>query len=233
MQTIGLIGGMSWESSLEYYRVINQRVKERLGGLHSAKVILYSVDFAEIEELQRLEQWDEAGKIMANAAISLEKAGADVLLIATNTMHKLANFITEVTNLPLLHIADATAKQIQQDKIHQVALLGTKFTMEQDFYKGRLVELFGLKVIVPDESEREFIHKVIYNELCQGIILDSSKAKYLEIIAKLERDGADGIILGCTEIELLIQADDCAVKLYPTAKIHAEAAVDYALGLEI
>ena len=230
MQTIGLIGGMSWESSLEYYRVINQRVKERLGGLHSAKVILYSVDFAEVEELQHLERWDEAGKIMANAAISLEKAGADVLLIATNTMHKLANFITEVTNLPLLHIADATAKQIKQDKIHKVALLGTKFTMEQDFYKGRLVELFGLEVIVPDESEREFIHKVIYNELCQGIILDSSKAKYLEIIAKLERDGADGIILGCTEIELLIQADDCAVKLYPTAKIHAAAAVDYALS---
>jgi len=230
MQTIGLIGGMSWESSLEYYRVINQRVKERLGGLHSAKVILYSVDFAEIEELQRLEQWDKAGKIMANAAISLEKVGADVLLIATNTMHKLANFITEVTNLPLLHIADATAKQIQQDKIHKVALLGTKFTMEQDFYKGRLVELFGLEVITPDEPDREFIHKVIYNELCQGIILDSSKAKYLEIIAKLERDGADGVILGCTEIELLIQADDCAVKLYPTAKIHAAAAVDYALS---
>lgn len=230
MQTIGLIGGMSWESSLEYYRVINQRVKERLGGLHSAKVILYSVDFAEIEELQRLEQWDKAGKIMANAAISLEKVGADVLLIATNTMHKLANFITEVTNLPLLHIADATAKQIQQDKIHKVALLGTKFTMEQDFYKGRLVELFGLEVITPDEPDREFIHKVIYNELCQGIILDSSKAKYLEIIAKLERDGADGIILGCTEIELLIQADDCAVNLYPTAKIHAAAAVDYALS---
>lgn len=233
MQTIGLIGGMSCESSLEYYRVINQRVKERLGGLHSAKVILYSVDFAEIEELQRLEQWDEAGKIMANAAISLEKAGADVLLIATNTMHKLANFITEVTNLPLLHIADATAKQIQQDKIHKVALLGTKFTMEQDFYKGRLVERFGLEVITPDEPDREFIHKVIYNELCQGVILDSSKAKYLAIIAKLERDGADGIILGCTEIELLIQADDCAVKLYPTAKIHAAAAVDYALGLAI
>ena len=230
MQTIGLIGGMSWESSLEYYRVINQRVKERLGGLHSAKVILYSVDFAEVEELQHLERWDEAGKIMANAAILLEKAGADVLLIATNTMHKLANFITEVTNLPLLHIADATAKQIQQDKIHKVALLGTKFTMEQDFYKGRLFELFSLEVITPDEPDREFIHKVIYNELCQGIILDSSKAKYLEIIAKLERDGADGIILGCTEIELLIQADDCAVKLYPTAKIHAAAAVDYALS---
>jgi aspartate racemase len=229
MKTIGLIGGMSWESSAEYYKIMNQYVKERLGGLHSAKCILYSVDFAEIEELQRAGKCDDAGTIIANSSVALEKAGAEMLIICTNTMHKLANFVTNATSLPLSHIADSTAQQVQTDKISKIGLLGTQFTMEQDFYKGRLVDKFALEVITPNRADRERVHRIIYDELCQGIISEVSKSEYIEIIAKLCADGAQGIILGCTEIELLIKPEDCAVPLYPTAQIHALAVVKMAL----
>jgi aspartate racemase len=229
MKVIGLIGGMSWESSLEYYRIINETTKAQLGGLHSAHCVLYSVDFAEIEALQHQERWPEAAKILIAAAHSLEAAGADFLVLCTNTMHKLAAEIQSGVKIPLLHIADATAELIVAAGIRQVGLLGTRFTMEQAFYKQRLIERYGLEVLIPPEPERAVVHRVIYEELCLGIIRSESRSHYLQIMEHLVQAGAEGIILGCTEIELLIQSGDGRVPLFATTRIHAEAAVAHAL----
>lgn len=229
MKTIGLIGGMSWESSLLYYQIINQRVKEKLGGHHSAKSLMYSVDFHEIKTLQHQGKWDDATKIMIDSAQKLEAGGADLLVICTNTMHKMAKEVEESVSIPLLHIADSTAHAIVKDGLKKVALLGTAFTMEQDFYKGRLVEKFGLEVIVPDETERMVIHDIIYQELCLGIINEESRQSYIKIINNLSRQGAEAIILGCTEITPLISQHHCSIPIYDTTRIHAESAVDYAL----
>jgi len=231
MKTIGLIGGMSWESSAEYYRIINQVTKEQLGGLHSAPIVMYSVEFNEIVQLQHEGKWDELTAIMVDAAKRLERAGADLVLICTNTMHKMASEVEHATSLPLLHIADATATRIIEKRLKTVALLGTRFTMEQDFYKGRLAENHGLDVIVPSAEEMEIVHRIIYNELCQGTILDSSKKEYLRIITNLVSQGAEGVILGCTEIPLLVKQADVAVPIFDTTTIHAQEAVRMALGL--
>lgn len=229
MKTIGLIGGMSWESTQTYYRLINQRVRDELGGLHSPKLVLYSVDFAEIEALQRQGNWDAAGEILGAAGQSVESAGAEFLVLCTNTMHKVASQIERAVSIPLLHIADATANVLKKDGVTCVGLLGTRFTMEQEFYLGRLRD-HGIQVIVPDEPQRESIHSVIYNELCQGMIKSNSKAEYLGVVASLAERGAQGIILGCTEIGLLIEGSDTDIKLYDTTEIHAEQAVQHALG---
>ncbi|PHR65302.1 MAG: aspartate/glutamate racemase [Idiomarina sp.] len=229
MKTIGIIGGMSWESTQTYYRLINQKVREQLGGLHSAKVILYSVDFAEIEPLQHAGDWAGTADILAEAAQALETAGADFIVLATNTMHKVSPEIELAVNIPLLHIADATAAALQADNITTVGLLGTKFTMEQDFYRDRL-ESHGICVVVPEIRERNRIHEVIFKELCLGKTEPQSKADYLNIINKLAEYGADAIILGCTEIGLLIDQADTSIKLYDTTEIHADQAVKFALG---
>ncbi|MCK0165883.1 aspartate/glutamate racemase family protein [Marinobacter sp. S6332] len=229
MKTIGLIGGMSWESTQTYYRLINQRVRDELGGLHSAKLVLNSVDFAEIEALQHQGDWQATGEILGSVAQSVESAGAEFLVLCTNTMHKVAPQIERSVNIPLLHIADATANVLKKDGVACVGLLGTRFTMEQTFYLGRLQD-HGIQVVVPDESQRERVHSVIYNELCQGVIKPDSKAMYLYVVASLAERGAQGVILGCTEIGLLIQSSDTEVKLYDTTEIHAEQAVQYALG---
>ncbi|MBE1445796.1 aspartate/glutamate racemase family protein [Paenibacillus sp. OAS669] len=229
MKTIGLIGGMSWESSLLYYQIINQCVKERLGGHHSAKSLMYSVNFQEIKTLQHQGNWDEATKIMIDSAQKLETAGADLIVICTNTMHKMAQEVESSVSIPLIHIADSTAIEIVKDGIKKVALLGTAFTMEQDFYKGRLTEKFGLEVIVPNEEDRLVIHDIIYHELCLGLINEESKQAYLKIINKLKQQGAEAVILGCTEITLLISQDDCSIPVYDTTRLHAESAVDFAL----
>ena len=229
MKTIGLIGGMSWESSLEYYRILNVTVKERLGGLHSAKCILYSVEFAEIEELQHAGRWDEAAQKMVEAGQSLERAGADLLVLCTNTMHKLADEIEAGVKIPLLHIADAAAEAVKTAGISRVGLLGTRFTMEQDFYKGRLTEKHGLEVVIPEEADREIVHRVIYGELCLGVIKPESRRAFTAIIEKLVAAGAGGVILGCTEIENLVRQEDSAVPVFPTTRIHAQAAVEWAL----
>ena len=229
MKTIGLIGGMSWESSAEYYRLINQQVKARLGGLHSAKILMFSLDFAEIEKLQSQGQWDQAGEILIDAAQRLEKGGADFLLLCTNTMHKLAGDIQQNISLPLLHIADATGLEIKKTTIKKIGLLGTKFTMEQDFYKGRLKDQFGFEVLIPDAPDRQMVHDIIYRELCLGTIQSASKEKYKKIIHNLVNRGVEGVILGCTEISLLINQKDSSVPLFDTTKIHAAAAVDKAL----
>ena len=231
MKTIGLIGGMSWESSAEYYRIINQTTKEQLGGLHSAPIVMYSVEFNEIVRLQHEGKWDELTAIMVDAAKRLERAGADLVLICTNTMHKMASEVEHATSLPLLHIADATATRIKEKRLKRVALLGTRFTMEQDFYKGRLAEKHGLDVIVPSAEEMEIVHRIIYNELCQGTILDSSKKEYLRIINNLVNQGAEGVILGCTEIPLLVKQADVAVPIFDTTTIHAQEAVKIAIAL--
>jgi len=230
MKTIGLIGGMSWESSLEYYRLINQAVKEKLGGLHSAKCLLFSVDFAEIEVLQRENRWGEAVAPMQEAAQALQKAGADCVVLCTNTMHKLAEQIEAAIQVPFLHIADATALAIQQAGMHEVGLLGTRFTMEQDFYRGRLMGKDGLKVHIPEPSEREIVHRIIYEELVLGTIKEASRQQYSRIIQSLAGMGAEGIILGCTEIGLLVTASDAALPLFDTTRIHAQAAVEFALA---
>jgi aspartate racemase len=230
VKTIGLIGGMSWESSIEYYRIINETAKAKLGGLHSAKSIMYSVDFGEIEPLQNQGRWGEAAQLMVAAGQSLERAGADFVILCTNTMHKLADEIQRNIRIPLLHIADATAQKIKAAGLGKIGLLGTRFTMEQDFYKGRLIDNYHLEVLTPDSRERETIHRVIYDELCQGIVTQESRGKYLTIMEKLVQAGAEGIVLGCTEIELLIHDGDSLVPLFPTAKIHAIAAVEYALA---
>jgi len=229
MKTIGMIGGMSWESTAEYYRIVNQKVKEQLGGLHSAKCIMYSVDFHEIETLQHQDQWDEAGRLLADAAEKVEKGGADFFIICTNTMHKVAEFVQQHVRIPLLHIADPTAKQIKAAGIQKIALLGTRFTMMEDFYKGRLVRDHGLEVIIPSDDEMDIIHKVIYDELCLGIVKDASRAQYTKIIDHLAKKGAEGLILGCTEIGLLIKDGDSQIPVFDTTVIHAEATVDYAL----
>ncbi|WP_260287839.1 aspartate/glutamate racemase family protein [Peribacillus aracenensis] len=229
MKTIGLIGGMSWESSLEYYRLINEEVKAKLGGLHSAKCILYSVDFEEIERYQAEGDWDSSGKLLGEAALSLEKAGAEMIVICTNTMHKVVGYIEEKVSLPILHIADSTAKQIQESKISTVGLLGTKYTMEQDFYKTR-IESNGIKVLIPNEEDRKVINQVIYEELCLGEIQQSSRDYYKKVIKGLVDDGAEGIILGCTEIGLLVKQEDSEVPLFDTAVIHAVDTVNMALG---
>ncbi|ASS95358.1 aspartate/glutamate racemase family protein [Peribacillus simplex] len=228
MKTIGLIGGMSWESSLEYYRIINEEVKTKLGGLHSAKCILYSVDFEEIERYQADGDWESSGELLGDVALSLEKAGAEMIVICTNTMHKVVGYIEEKVSLPILHIADSTAKQIQKSKISTVGLLGTKYTMEQDFYKTR-IESNGIKVLIPNDQDRKVINKVIYEELCLGEIQESSRDYYKKVIKGLVDDGAEGIILGCTEIGLLVKPEDSEVPLFDTAVIHAIEAVNMAL----
>jgi aspartate racemase len=230
MKTIGLIGGMSWESSIDYYQIINETVRAKLGGLHSAKCIMYSVDFAEIELLQHQARWNEATQIMIAAAKSVERGGADFVVICTNTMHKVAEEVQKQINIPILHIADATAESIKARGMKKVGLLGTKFTMEEDFYKGRLIQKHNLEIIVPTAEARELVHRVIYDELCIGEIKISSKMKYLDIIERLAREGAEGIILGCTEIGLLVKKEDSRVPLFDTTRIHAFAAVEYALA---
>jgi aspartate racemase len=229
MKVIGLIGGMSWESTMEYYRLINESVKDRLGGLHSAKCVLYSVDFAEVEELQRREQWAEAAQLLVGAARSVEKAGADLVLICTNTMHKLADAIQAGIGIPLLHIADATAEKVKQAGLQRVGLLGTRFTMEEDFYRGRLTGQFGLEVIIPDPKDRETVHRIIYEELCVGTARAESKEQVASIMSRLVDVGAEGIILGCTELGLLVGVEDCPVPLFDTTRVHALAAVEQAL----
>jgi len=227
-----MIGGMSWESSIEYYRIVNQTVRETLGGLHSAKSIMVSVEFAEIEALQHQNRWDELASIMIEAARSLERGGADFVIICTNTMHKLYDAVQNKISIPMLNIADATAEKIKADGIDKIALLGTRFTMEEDFYKGRLVDRYGLNVIIPSSEKMEIIHRVIYDELCAGIIKPDSRQKYADIIGNLVAEGAEGVILGCTEIGLLVEPADCSVPLFDTTEIHARAAVDWALADE-
>lgn len=230
MKTIGLIGGMSWESSAEYYRIINEEIKKKLGGLHSAKCLLYSVDFKEIEHYQSIGAWDKAGEALGQVARSLEKAGADFIVICTNTMHKVLGYIQEMITIPILHIADATAEQIIRQDIRSIGLLGTKYTMEQDFYKSRIAS-HDINVIVPDDDERELINNIIYQELCLGEIKQSSKNIYKKIINNLVDRGAEGIILGCTEIGLLVKAEDSKVPLFDTTLIHAQKAVNKSLSI--
>ncbi len=229
MKTIGLIGGMSWESSIEYYKIINETVRAQLGGLHSAKCIMVSIDFAEMEPLQHQGKWDEATEILVAAARSVEAGGADFVLFCTNTMHKVADEVQKQLRIPILHIADATAQAIKAAGLKKVGLLGTKFTMEEDFYKGRLVQKHKLEVIIPTAEAREVVHRVIYDELCMGEIKPSSKKKFLAIIERLAKEGAEGIILGCTEIGLLVNKEDSRVPLFDTTEIHAVAAVEFAL----
>ncbi|EPC8420888.1 MULTISPECIES: aspartate/glutamate racemase family protein [Bacillus cereus group] len=228
MKTIGLIGGMSWESTSEYYRIINEEIKERLGGLHSAKCMINSVDFEEIERFQSNGNWNGAGEILGNAAYSLQRGGADFIIICTNTMHKVVEKIKENIHIPVLHIADATAKEIKRKDIQMVGLLGTKYTMEQDFYKLRIEEN-RIKVMVPSEKDREKINEVIYTELCLGKITSQSREYYKRVIEELVQEGAQGIILGCTEIGLLIKQEDVSVPIFDTTHIHAVEAVNFAL----
>ncbi|NYT73104.1 aspartate/glutamate racemase family protein [Halomonas sp. QX-2] len=230
MRVIGVLGGMSWESTQGYYRALNEGVKAALGGFHSAKIVMVSVDFAEIESLQQQGDWHAAGELLASAAQSVERAGADCLLIATNTMHKVAPAIEQAVTIPLLHIADATAEQLTADGVTRVGLLGTRFTMEQDFYIGRLEKQFGIEVVVPDQSERDTIHRVIFDELCQGRIEDVSRQRYLAIIDSLHAHGAQAVILGCTEIAMLVGQRDTTVPLYDTTALHAQRAVTWALN---
>jgi aspartate racemase len=229
MKTIGMLGGMSWESSLEYYRIVNEEVKKRLGGLHSAKSVMVSVDFAEIEALQHAGRWDEATQAMIAAAQQVEAGGADFIIICTNTMHKMAGEVQASINVPLLHIADATAEVIKSQGLRKIGLLGTRFTMEENFYRGRLVEKHGLEVLIPNPADRAVVHRVIYEELVLGQILPASQAEYRRIIEALVAEGAEGIILGCTEIGLLIKSEDSRVPLFDTTILHAIAAVELAL----
>ncbi|MEI7771862.1 MAG: aspartate/glutamate racemase family protein [Chloroflexales bacterium] len=230
MRTIGLIGGMSWESSAEYYRLINTEVNARLGGLHSARSVLLTVDFAEVEAMQQAGRWDESGLLLAEAARSLERAGADCVVLCTNTMHKVADAITGAVRIPFIHIADATAEAIRAGGLRRVGLLGTRFTMEEAFYTGRLVARHGLEVLVPEADDRAVVNRVIYAELCLGAVRAESRAQYRAIMARLAARGAEGIILGCTEITLLVSAEDSAVPLFDTTGLHALAAVDFALA---
>ncbi|AZV94580.1 aspartate racemase [Bordetella sp. J329] len=229
MKTLGLLGGMSWESTIPYYRQINETIKAQLGGLHSARILLYSVDFHDIERLQHAGRWDEAGALLADAARRLQTVGADGLVLCTNTMHKVADRIEQATDIPLLHIADPTAQAIQAAGFTSVGLLGTRFTMEQDFYRARLENRYRLQVLTPDDADRGTVHRIIYEELCQGIIRDESLAAYLEIIQRLVGNGAQAIILGCTEISLLVQAQHVDVPLFDTTRLHALHAAQWAL----
>lgn len=230
MKTLGLMGGMSWESTVPYYRLINEGIKARLGGLHSARLVLYSVDFAEIEQLQSAGRWAEAGRMLAQAAHALQAAGAQGLVLCTNTMHKVADAIASAVDLPLIHIADATALAVRSAGLQRVGLLGTRFTMEQDFYKARLQKAFGLDVLVPDPAGRDEVHRIIYQELCLGQVHDASRDAYRRVMNELAAQGAQGIILGCTEIGLLVNANDSPVPLFDTTALHAQAAVDWMLG---
>ncbi len=229
-RVIGLIGGLSWESSAEYYRIVNQTARARLGGMHSARCLMWSFDFGEIEALQHAGRWDDAEAAMIDAGLRLQRGGADVLVICSNTMHRMADAVADAAGLPLLHIADPTGARIQAAGLTRVALLGTAFTMEHDFYKGRLRERFGLDVMIPDTEDRATVHRVIYDELVQGRIEPASRAAYRAVIARLVARGAQAVILGCTEIMLLVQPEDSAVPLFDTTTIHAEAAVDWALA---
>lgn len=229
MKTLGLIGGMSWESTLPYYRTINEQIKQQLGGLHSAKLVLFSVDFYEIEQLQAQGDWEKAGQVLGEAARSLNKAGAEIIVVCTNTMHKVAEAIERIGGLPLLHIADTTAKPILDLNLSRIGLLGTRFTMEQEFYRGRLHKQ-GIEVLTPNEEDRAIVHRIIYEELCLGKILDTSRDEYRRIISSLEQQGAQGIILGCTEITLLVGPQDASVPVFDTTAIHAHAAATYSLS---
>lgn len=230
MKTLGLIGGMSWESTVPYYQQINQTVKAQLGGLHSAKIILYSVDFADIEHLQATDQWDAAGAMLADVAQKLEHAGANALVLCTNTMHKVADAISQAVSIPLLHITDPTAQAVKDAGLNKVGLLGTRFTMEQDFYRGRLQDQHGLTVLTPPPADRELVHQVIYQELCLGQVKDSSRQAYLRVIGDLQQQGAQAIILGCTEIAMLVQPQHCALPLFDTTALHAHSAALWALS---
>jgi amino-acid racemase len=230
VKRIGLLGGMSWESSIEYYRIVNEEVRDRLGGLHSADCLLRSVDFAGIEELQRTGRWDEAGAILAAEAAALEAAGAELIVLCTNTMHKLAAAIEAAVSVEFVHIADTTAGAVREAGLDRVGLLATGYTMEQDFYVGRLRDMHGLTVLVPDEPDRRIVHDVIYEELCRGVIDDGSREQYRRIMRELAARGAQGILLGCTEIELLVGPEDADVPLFDTTRLHAVRAVELALG---
>jgi len=230
MKTLGLIGGMSWESTVPYYQHINQTVRQQLGGLHSAKIILYSVDFAEVEQLQMTGQWDAAGSLLANIARKLEAAGADALVICTNTMHKVASAVQSAVRIPLLHIADPTAQAIRQAGFETVGLLGTRFTMAQDFYRRRLEDQHGLTVLTPPADDQALVHQIIYNELCLGQVLDASRQTYQDIISDLQARGAQAIILGCTEIAMLIGPQHCDLPLFDTTALHAQSAALWALS---
>ena len=230
MKTIGLIGGMSWESSTEYYRIINQETKRRLGGQHNAKSLMVTVDFAEIEELQRRGEWQQLARLMAGAARQLQQGGADFIVLCTNTMHKLSADIEAAVTIPFLHIVDATAAKIQAAGLHKVGLLGTRFTMEEEFYRGRLEERFKINVLVPDEEERKDVHRIIYDELCHGKVIDHSRARYQEVIEGLKKKGAEAVILGCTEIMLLIKPQHSVLTVFDTTAIHAEYAVEMAVA---
>ncbi|MBT7191856.1 MAG: aspartate/glutamate racemase family protein [Anaerolineae bacterium] len=229
MKTTGLLGGMSWESTALYYRQINELVKEKLGGLHSAQIAMFSVDFQEIEELQHAGQWDATGEILSKAAEQVQNAGADFLLICTNTMHKVAPQIESAIDIPLLHIADATAERIKSEGIKNIGLLGTRFTMEQDFYAGRLRDAHGLNVILPSKQDRDIVHRVIYEELVLGVVRDESRLEYLRTMDALRAEGAEGVIEGCTEIVMLVQQEHTDIPLFDTTSIHAQAAVEMAL----
>ena len=229
MKTIGLLGGLSWQSTTHYYQIINEEIASRLGGLHSAKIVLSSVDFAEIEVLQRENRWHESGEILAKNANGLRLAGADFILICANTMHKVADQVEAGSGLPVLHIADATAAVVKTAGIQKIGLLGTRYTMEEDFYRVRLAEKHGLQVVIPDEQDRNMINRVIFEELCLGVVRSASKEAYLQVLKRLEDSGAQGIILGCTEIEMLITPSDFHLPLFPTTRIHSLAAVDRAL----
>jgi aspartate racemase len=230
MKTIGLLGGMSWQSTVHYYRIINEEVARRLGGLHSAKLVMSSIDFAEMEELQHTGRWLEAGEMLAGQARGLKAAGAEFLLICANTMHKVAGAVETGSGLPVLHIADATADAVKKAGIKKIGLLGTRYTMEEDFYRVRLAEKHGLDVMIPPADDRAMVNRVIYDELCQGIIRSESKREYLRVIKNMADDGVGGIILGCTEIEMLVTPEDFPLPLFPTTQIHAVAAVDRALA---
>ena len=230
MKTIGLLGGMSWESTIPYYRLINEGVKQRLGGLHSASLLLHSVDFHEIEACQSSGDWDKAGEILANAALGLQQAGAEAILLCTNTMHKVASHIEERCTLPFLHIADATGRAIVGQGMTRVALLGTRYTMEQDFYRGRLTSEFAIETLIPEEADRARINQIIFEELCLGTFSDASRREYLSIIGKLAAQGAEGVIFGCTEIGLLVPVQESPIPVFDTAAIHAADAVEFMLS---
>lgn len=232
MKTIGLLGGMSWESSIEYYHIINETVKARLGGLHSAQSLMYSVDFADIEALQHAGDWEELTHVMIEAARKLESGGAGLVVICTNTMHRMADEVQAAIHIPLLHIADAAAQAIKDLKIKTVGLLGTRFTMEGDFYRLRLEQQHGLSVLIPPEEERQAVHRIIYEELVKGEISEASRAIYVEVINHLQERGVKGVVLGCTEIPLLVKQEDVAIPIFDTTTIHAQAAVDWALSEE-
>lgn len=230
MKCIGLLGGMSWESTLDYYRLLNQGVRQHLGGLHSARILLHSVDFAEVEQLQVKGDWGQAGELLADAAKGLQAAGADAMLICSNLMHKVAPTVESRLEIPLLHIADATGKAIRAKELKKVGLLGARYTMEEDFYRQRLKENFGIDVIIPDEHDRSLVHQVIFDELCCGKFTDSARSNYLQIIDKLAQEGAQGVILGCTEIPLLIKPGQVSLPLFNTSDLHVKAALKFMLA---